>query len=191
MKTKPWLTVPVAVAFLIGCSSGSATAERSFGFPDSAGGLLTRQAQTERFGREDDTVEQRELTVAQLSAAYDGAVAASQAYADDSLRVLVTAYAVNASSPKLWSPQANEKIAERLRLAAPPERVERSGDAECVVESRSFVPDSTGPTRPDERVLRCQGVRDGVTVLIPEIAPSVDADTALRVVADSLDHFRP
>lgn len=195
---KSWLVPPVAIAAVVGCSSGSANAQQALEFPDSVAGLRTTQQQMERFERDDDSGPQREDAVAGLSAAYDGADAAAQGYADSSLRVLVTVYAVEAPSPRLWSTRAGDAIAERLRLPSPPERIETSGDAECLVTVNSPVPAestesgrSTGPTRPDSTVLRCQGVRDGVTVLIPELAPSVDTDTALSIVSDSLDHFRP
>lgn len=200
---KSWLVPPVAIAAVVGCSSGSASAQQALEFPDSVAGLQTMQQQMERFDRDDGSGPQREDAVAGLSAAYDGADAAAQGFADESLMVLVTVYAVDAPSPRLWSTQAGDAIAERLRLPSPPERIETSGDAECLVTVNSLVPAgvepgestesgrSTGPTRPDSTVLRCQGVRDGVTVLIPELAPSMDTDTALSIVSDSLDHFRP
>lgn len=164
----------VAVLLALGWSSADAAdGVESLTLPDTAAGLRTdtdvmteaRGAPIE--GRQEAMDESAEL----LSQSRDGAAAGVQAYSDDDLEVRVTVWAVADESPRLWTSQDGEAMAELMGMAHPMQWVERDvsseeeRDVECLMQARQPVI-AGSDAEVDAFPTECQLVTDGVTLIL-------------------------
>lgn len=176
-------------------SPGEGSGPESLTLPDTLDGMRTEQAVLEEADRWEPLREEITAEVVEhLSEAYDGAAATGQGYLSDDMELMAQVYAVAGETPGLWSAQDSEAAAELIGLAAPQQWVEQDGAVECLVRpqdpSLPRAPEGGEEVDIEPRVMHCQLVEDGVTLLLlpgfgmQEVGPSADL---LREAAANLE----
>ena len=138
--------------------------------PDTLGGLRQASAVVGEKSPEQGakTIERYQATAARTaeaySAAYGGAAAGVQVYADDNLETIPTVIAVRAPSPRMTNGVVSDPA--DLGLAALPQQVKQFGDVDCLIVQQQTAPAGQEIDPENERTTSCQRTGDGLTVQV-------------------------
>lgn len=186
-------------AYAIGGGDSGPDAGATLTLPETLDDLRPESAVVAEVAGSDNTaaLEAAELretvhgeAAAKLSTAHGGSATTSAGYSDDGLETRVTVFAVAASSPALWSVQDAESAPEMLGMATTMEWVEADGDAQCLVRTTTAYPEGTDPADIESFAVRCQVVRDDLTVLLEPSGSQMTPDRGMalvRLAADGLE----
>jgi hypothetical protein len=102
-------------------------------------------------------------TASALSAAYDGAGAAVQVYADQKLVTTLAAWAVRGPTPRPMVPYVDAKY---LGLALPPHEIKKVGSSYCSISTIQQTPAGQKPPAHATHTDYCQRSSDSLTVTV-------------------------